>query len=125
MTRFQTAIVNVFMDSNLIVARMRRCAPRSCEPRICEPYTEGSMQRDFLCAPLAKLGTPVCRIGLSATYRPGRETVHKALDEGLNYFQYFGFDRQMTVSADIKHQHSSRDGPQKSSLGDSTRHTNT
>ena len=54
------------------------------------------MPRDFLCAPLAKLGTPVCRIGLSATYRPGRETVHKALDEGLNYFQYFGFDHQMT-----------------------------
>jgi hypothetical protein len=54
------------------------------------------MPQDFLCAPLAKLGTPVCRIGLSATYRPGRETVHKALDEGLNYFQYFGFDHQMT-----------------------------
>src|ERR1035438_2341424 len=87
-----TAIVNVFMDSNLIVARMRRGAPRSCEL-----YTEGSMQRDFLCAPLARLGTPVCRIGLSATYRPGCETVHKALDEGLNYFQYFGFDRQMTT----------------------------
>jgi aryl-alcohol dehydrogenase-like predicted oxidoreductase len=54
------------------------------------------MQRDFLRAPLAKLGTPVCRIGLSATYRPGRQTVRKALDEGLNYFQYFGFDTQMT-----------------------------
>ena len=53
------------------------------------------MQRDFLRGPLAKLGTPVCRIGLSATYRPGRETVHKALDEGLNYFQFFGFDNQM------------------------------
>jgi len=54
------------------------------------------MPRDFLRAPLARLGTPVCRIGLSATYRPGRETVHRALDEGLNYFQYFGFDRHMT-----------------------------
>jgi aryl-alcohol dehydrogenase-like predicted oxidoreductase len=53
------------------------------------------MQQDFLRAPLAKLGTPVCRIGLSATYRPGRVTVHKALDEGLNYFLYFGFDNQM------------------------------
>lgn len=54
------------------------------------------MQREFLRAPLARLGTPVCRIGLSATYRPGRVTVHKALDEGVNYFQYFGFDTQMT-----------------------------
>jgi aryl-alcohol dehydrogenase-like predicted oxidoreductase len=53
------------------------------------------MQQDFLRAPLAKLGTPVCRIGLSATYRPGRVTVHKALDEGVNYFLYFGFDSQM------------------------------
>lgn len=54
------------------------------------------MQRDFLRAPLAKLGTPVCRVGLSATYRPGRATVHRALDEGIDYFQYFGFDTQMT-----------------------------
>jgi predicted aldo/keto reductase-like oxidoreductase len=54
------------------------------------------MQRDFLRAPLSKLGTPVCRIGLSATYRPGRQTVHRAIDEGLNYFQYFGFDNHMT-----------------------------
>jgi aryl-alcohol dehydrogenase-like predicted oxidoreductase len=54
------------------------------------------MQQAFLRAPLARFGTPVCRIGLSATYRPGRETVFKALDEGLNYFMYFGFDSQMT-----------------------------
>ena len=51
---------------------------------------------DFLRAPLGKIGTPVCRIGLSATYRPGRQTVFKALDEGLNYFLYFGFDNHMT-----------------------------
>ena len=53
------------------------------------------MQQDFLRAPLGNLGTPVCRLGLSATYRPGRATIHKALDEGLNYFFYFGFDTQM------------------------------
>lgn len=53
------------------------------------------MQREFLRAPLGKLGTPVCRIGLSATYRPGRATIYKALDEGLNYFLFFGFDNQM------------------------------
>ena len=54
------------------------------------------MQQDFLRAPLAKFGTPVCRIGLSATYRPGRKTVFKALDEGINYFMYFAFDTQLT-----------------------------
>jgi hypothetical protein len=36
------------------------------------------MDSDFLHAPLGKLGTPVCRVGLSATYRPGREAIHKA-----------------------------------------------
>jgi aryl-alcohol dehydrogenase-like predicted oxidoreductase len=51
---------------------------------------------DFLRAPLGKLGTPVHRLGLSATYRPGRDTVHYALDQGLNYFMYFGFDTHMT-----------------------------
>jgi aryl-alcohol dehydrogenase-like predicted oxidoreductase len=55
------------------------------------------MERDFLHAPLGKLGTPVCRIGLSATYRPGREAIHKALDEGLNYLFFFGIDTQMTA----------------------------
>jgi aryl-alcohol dehydrogenase-like predicted oxidoreductase len=54
------------------------------------------MQQDFLRAPLARFGTPVCRIGLSATYRPGRKTVFAALDEGINYFMYFAFDTHMT-----------------------------
>ncbi|MBS1857200.1 MAG: aldo/keto reductase [Acidobacteria bacterium] len=54
------------------------------------------MQPDFLRAPLPGLGTHACRIGLSATYRPGRETVKRALDEGLNYFLFFGFDTHMT-----------------------------
>jgi aryl-alcohol dehydrogenase-like predicted oxidoreductase len=53
------------------------------------------MEQDFLHRPLGKLGVPVCRLGLSATYRPGRATIHKALDEGLNYFFYFGFDTQI------------------------------
>lgn len=54
------------------------------------------MDEDFLRASLPRLGTRACRIGLSATYRPGRETVRRALDEGLNYFQFFGFDTHMT-----------------------------
>jgi aryl-alcohol dehydrogenase-like predicted oxidoreductase len=55
------------------------------------------MEQTFLTAPLGKLGTPVCRIGLSASYRPGLATIHKALDEGLNYFFFYGFDTQMTA----------------------------
>jgi aryl-alcohol dehydrogenase-like predicted oxidoreductase len=51
---------------------------------------------DSLWTPLGKLGTPVFRLGLSASYRPGRKTVYKAIDEGLNYFMYFGFDTHMT-----------------------------
>jgi len=53
------------------------------------------MEQDFLRGPLGKLGTQVCRLGLSATYRPGRATIHRALDEGLDYFFYFGFDTQI------------------------------
>jgi predicted aldo/keto reductase-like oxidoreductase len=56
------------------------------------------MQPDFLRGPLGKLGTPVCRIGLSATYRPGRATIFKAIDEGVNYFFFYGFDTQMTAA---------------------------
>lgn len=51
---------------------------------------------EFLRAQLGALRIPVCRIGLSATYRPGRETIFKALDEGLNYLFYYGIDSQMT-----------------------------
>ena len=54
------------------------------------------MQFEFWRGPLGKFGTPVSRVGLSATYRPGRETVWKALEQGLNYFLYFGFDNHMT-----------------------------
>jgi aryl-alcohol dehydrogenase-like predicted oxidoreductase len=51
--------------------------------------------REFLRAPLGALRTSVCRIGLSASYLPGRETVYRALDEGLNYFFFYGVDYQM------------------------------
>ena len=40
-------------------------------------------------------GKQVCRLGLSATYRPGREAVYAALDSGVNLFFCFGFDNQM------------------------------
>ena len=60
------------------------------------------MTQDFLRGPFGKIGSPVCRIGLSATYRPGRETVFKALDEGLNYFLFLGFDNQHDERASAK-----------------------
>jgi aryl-alcohol dehydrogenase-like predicted oxidoreductase len=53
---------------------------------------------EFLRGPLGKLGTPVTRLGLSATYRPGKAAIHKAIDEGINYFFYFGFDTQMPAA---------------------------
>ena len=40
-------------------------------------------------------GIPVCRLGLSATYWPGRKTIHAALDAGVNFFFLYGFDHQM------------------------------
>ncbi|MFH1862777.1 MAG: aldo/keto reductase [bacterium] len=38
---------------------------------------------------------PVHRLGLSATYRPGKQVIYKALDEGINYFFCYGFDGQL------------------------------
>jgi hypothetical protein len=51
------------------------------------------MDIDFLHTTLGRTGFRIHRLGLSATFRPGRETIYRALDEGLNYFFMFGFDR--------------------------------
>ena len=53
------------------------------------------MNTDFLHTTLGNTGIKVCRLGLSASYRPGKKTVYKALDEGLNFFFCYGFDSQM------------------------------
>lgn len=53
------------------------------------------MIQNFTHATLGKVGIPVHRLGVSATYRPGKKTLHRALDEGLNYFFAFGIDKQM------------------------------
>jgi predicted aldo/keto reductase-like oxidoreductase len=53
------------------------------------------MTQDFLHTTLGKTGLPVYRIGLSATYRPGKKAIYKAIDEGVNYFFYFGIDTQI------------------------------
>lgn len=51
---------------------------------------------DFLTSCFGRSSKPVFRLGLAATYRPGKEAVHAALDAGINYLFYFGFDGQMT-----------------------------
>jgi aryl-alcohol dehydrogenase-like predicted oxidoreductase len=50
---------------------------------------------DFLHTTLGATGMPVHRLGLSATYWPGKAVIHKALDAGVNYFFCFGIDLQM------------------------------
>lgn len=54
------------------------------------------MNNDFLYSTLACSHQPVYRLGLSASYRPGKKTVFKAADAGVNYFFGFGIDTQMT-----------------------------
>ena len=54
------------------------------------------MQQDFFRATVGKLPAPVFRLGLSASYRPGKRVIHQAIDEGINYFFLYGFDTQMT-----------------------------
>jgi len=44
---------------------------------------------------LGDTGLKVHRLGLSCTYRPGKKTIFKALDHGLNYFFFYGFDGQL------------------------------
>ena len=54
------------------------------------------MNPDFSFATLGKTGRPVHRLGLSASYRPGKKAIYRALDEGVNVFFFYGFDTQMT-----------------------------
>jgi aryl-alcohol dehydrogenase-like predicted oxidoreductase len=53
------------------------------------------MPQDFLHAKLGRTGASVFRLGLAATYRPGKRAIHEALDQGVNYLFYFGIDSQM------------------------------
>ncbi len=54
------------------------------------------MADDFLHSMLGRTGRNVFRLGLSASYRPGREAIVSAIDHGVNYFFAYGFDSQMT-----------------------------
>lgn len=50
----------------------------------------------FLHGHLGKLPAPVFRLGLSASYRPGKDTVLRAAGWGVNTFFFYGFDSHMT-----------------------------
>lgn len=54
------------------------------------------MNNDFTHTILGRTGLSVHRLGLSATYRPAKDVVRKALDLGINYFFCYGFDTQIT-----------------------------
>src|SRR5690349_6653031 len=83
--------------ASTMIAALMGASLQTADHFIARRYSEGEMMpQEFLRAPLGALETPVCRIGLSASYRPGRQTIFKALDEGLNYFFFYGFDTQMT-----------------------------
>jgi aryl-alcohol dehydrogenase-like predicted oxidoreductase len=51
--------------------------------------------RNFTETQLGSLNRKVFRLGLAASYRPGREVVHRALDAGIQVYFAYGFDSQM------------------------------
>lgn len=57
---------------------------------------ETKMPQDFSESILGHTGMKVRRLGLSASYFPGKKTVYHALDAGLNFFFCYGWDVQMT-----------------------------
>jgi aryl-alcohol dehydrogenase-like predicted oxidoreductase len=53
------------------------------------------MDTGFTHTILGKTGLKVHRLGLAATYWPGKKAIYRAIDEGLNLFFCFGIDKQM------------------------------
>ena len=53
------------------------------------------MPHNFLETTLGDTGLNVHRLGLSASYWPGKKTIYNAIDKGINYFFGYGFDNQM------------------------------
>ncbi len=54
------------------------------------------MTNDFTHTVLGRTGLRVHRLGLSASYYPGKKAITAALDHGVNFFFGFGIDFQMT-----------------------------
>ena len=48
-------------------------------------------------AQLGRTNWSVLRLGFSASYRPGKKTVHRAFDEGVNFFFGFGMDTHLSA----------------------------
>jgi len=55
----------------------------------------GPSGSSFTEARFGSLNRKVFRLGFSASYRPGREAVHRALDAGIQVFFAYGFDSQL------------------------------
>lgn len=53
------------------------------------------MAADFLHTTLTGISAPVHRLGLAASYWPGKKAIYAAIDEGVNFFFFFNIDRQM------------------------------
>ncbi len=53
------------------------------------------MSSAFQVRPFGNTGINVAPLGLSASYLPGRHTMHMAAEEGINLFFSFGIDFQM------------------------------
>ncbi len=67
------------------------------------------MNESFTHSTLGNTRLKVHRLGLSASYYPGKKTIYKAVDSGLNLFFGFGIDMQMTkVMKDVLHRDRSR-----------------
>jgi aryl-alcohol dehydrogenase-like predicted oxidoreductase len=54
------------------------------------------MSSPFQLRSLGRTGIGVTPLGMSASYFPGKKSVHAAAEEGVNLFFTFGFDVQMT-----------------------------
>lgn len=54
------------------------------------------VKSDFTHTTLGNTGLRVHRLGLSASYYPGKKAVYRAIDAGINLFFGFGIDVQMT-----------------------------
>lgn len=54
-----------------------------------------SMSNSLTHTVLGSTGIAVHRLGISATYRPGKQAIYRAIDEGANFFFAFGVDTQM------------------------------
>lgn len=67
------------------------------------------MPETFTHTTLGHTGLKVHRLGLSASYYPGKKAIYRSIDAGMNFFFGFGIDVQMTkVMRDVLHRDRSR-----------------